>query len=163
MFSGVRPRLLWGKVTVIARDSLLRQFLVSLVLGFVGAAGIWIGVLLISQPDAAASERWPTNVDGGAQGMLIEGSRVLAKDSIDRLVRAHTTYIMVVREHGEAVPELWVGIERLARYALLDRNERGVLVARRLLATLGSHPRFLLMAEFKHPLEELIATWEKRR
>ena len=147
---------------MIARHSLLRVFLVSLALGFAGAAAIWLGVVVLSESGAAGAERSFPNVGEEERGIFIEGSRVLANDSIDRLVRAHTTYIMVVREHGETAPELWVGIERLARYALLDRNERGVLVARRLLATLGSHPRFLLLGEFKQPLEDLIATWEKR-
>ena len=146
---------------MVAQHSLLRQFLISLVLGFACTGGIWMGIVVFSESDAVASERWSPSVGEGEQGILIEGSRVLASDSIDRLVRAHTTYIMIVREHGESVPELWMGIERLARYALLDRNERGVTVARRLLATLGSHPRFLELGTFKETLEEMIATWEK--
>ena len=93
---------------------------------------------------------------------LIRAARKAAGDSLDDLVASYGTFIMVLEEYAPDDRALWGGVERLARYAMVDRGEKGVRIARRLLPTFEQLNPPAGMAHLVLELEDLIWRWERR-
>ncbi len=65
--------------------------------------------------------------------IYLSRARILSGEPLDDLLRNHVTYLGLVREHGQGDVRLWRGISRLSQWALSNRRERGIVVARRLV------------------------------
>ena len=65
----------------------------------------------------------------------MKGARVLAEGPMESLVKSYFAFVWVVEMHGEGDALLWRGMERLGKFAILDRSEQGFLIANRLVTS----------------------------
>ena len=82
---------------------------------------------------------------------------------IEELVKGNRTFIFLVERYGGQDPELWRGMERLARWAELDGKAKGVGVAQRLIVAFRHNPPPPSMNRHRIELRDLIWKWESGR
>lgn len=96
--------------------------------------------------------------------ILVEGARGIADGPVDDLVAAYPTYAMVVERFARPDDaELWLGIERLADFAVLDRSEKGRRIARRLRQLFDVNPPPVSLLAKRAALDALLRSRELRR
>ena len=82
---------------------------------------------------------------------------------MEDLVLGYPTFLMVVGAYGEDDPKLWQGMERLAKFAELDRSVNGYEIAKRMIASFKINappPHFTYLTV---ELEDLVRRWEMTR
>ena len=138
-----------------------------LLLGLAG--GISIGGMLAwglagENPRHRSSRRrdpMQPDVSDAPTQFMIDGARVVASKPIDDLVRVHAMYLWLVEHRGPRDEVLWSGVQRLARWALLDREHRGVAMARRLIPVLNLPSAPARLTTLRTELEVLVWEWNR--
>ena len=142
-----------------------RVLLLGLIGGFsVGSALVW-GFGRSGSPVRFGHSPEPMNpgVPDAPTQFMMDGARVVARKPIDDLVRVHAMYLWLVAHHGARDAALWDGVQRLAQWSLLDREHRGVELARRLIPVLKIASSPGSMAAMRIELEALVWEWDQGR
>jgi hypothetical protein len=94
---------------------------------------------------------------------LIENSRQAADGRLQDLVLGYPTFLMVVGAYGEDDPKLWQGMQRLAKFAELDKSEKGYALAKRMISTFEINPPPPHLAYLTFDLQAVVRRWEVTR